>query len=343
MGQSQQRSAACLNFMCRIVEKDYGLPVSAVLQGSGVLASLLDQPEAKVQVEQELRVIENILRLCPDTPGLGLQIGRQFHVSVYGPAAFAASNCDNLGDVIATSQAHPHLLYWLLDIRFQLGLAEPSIVLCLDHIPAHLQRFVLERDLAGMLATGRGLFPEQLPLRRLELHLPEPSSEEKALFREALGLEPRFSCRQTRFVLHPKDLMAALPSASRVVRDFWVGKLRQLRQSPASRKQTRQRVMHILQSTTPWPDMEEVAARLHITSRQLRRRLEAEGSSFRALLDERRALQAEIWLRDSPSSVADIASRLGFQEVASFSRAFKRWRGLSPLAWRKSQALAGGD
>jgi AraC-like DNA-binding protein len=82
------------------------------------------------------------------------------------------------------------------------------------------------------------------------------------------------------------------------------------------------------------PDIEQVAASLHMSARTLRRRLEAEGTSYRALVDEVRERLAEELLVAGGLTVEQVARRLGYAETASFTNAFKRWKGIGPRAYR---------
>ena len=82
------------------------------------------------------------------------------------------------------------------------------------------------------------------------------------------------------------------------------------------------------------PDLGQVAAALNVSDRTLRRRLAGEGVSFRGLLDEIREQLAEELLVTGGFSVAEVAERLGYLEVSSFSQAFRRWKGVGPRAWR---------
>ena len=72
--------------------------------------------------------------------------------------------------------------------------------------------------------------------------------------------------------------------------------------------------------------------------RTLQRRLGEEGTSFAALVDEaRHALSREL-LGGTDLPLVEVASNLGFAEFATFSRAFKRWTGLAPGAYRQRHA-----
>jgi AraC-like DNA-binding protein len=77
-----------------------------------------------------------------------------------------------------------------------------------------------------------------------------------------------------------------------------------------------------------------VAAALHMSPRNLQRKLAAEGTTYRKLVEAVRLELAESYLRDRSFTVAEISYLVGFSSQAAFSRAFKRWAGLTPQAYR---------
>lgn len=78
------------------------------------------------------------------------------------------------------------------------------------------------------------------------------------------------------------------------------------------------------------PSQAEIARRLGVSTRSLQRQLVAEGTTFRAILDAARAALARDYVRAGSLSVTEIALLLGFAETSAFSRAFRRWTGMSP-------------
>lgn len=79
---------------------------------------------------------------------------------------------------------------------------------------------------------------------------------------------------------------------------------------------------------------DELATRLAVSTRTLQRRLSDEGTSLRELIDEaRRTHSIELLRGDAP--IQEVAHLLGFAETSPFRRAFQRWFGASPTAWRE--------
>ncbi|MEE9265906.1 MAG: helix-turn-helix transcriptional regulator, partial [Gammaproteobacteria bacterium] len=77
-----------------------------------------------------------------------------------------------------------------------------------------------------------------------------------------------------------------------------------------------------------------VADALHMSLRTLQRRLNDEGTSYKGLLDETRRELAAHYMAETHRSINEITYLLGFSEPSNFSRAFRRWTGKSPSAYR---------
>ncbi|EIC21573.1 helix-turn-helix transcriptional regulator [Thiorhodovibrio frisius] len=82
-----------------------------------------------------------------------------------------------------------------------------------------------------------------------------------------------------------------------------------------------------------------VARLFALHRRTLNRRLKAHGTSFKILIEEARYDVARQLLRDTSLPIADIAASLDYADASAFTRAFKRWSGVSPGAWRASLPL----
>ena len=80
------------------------------------------------------------------------------------------------------------------------------------------------------------------------------------------------------------------------------------------------------------------AVQLRIHERTLNRRLRAQGTSFQRELDNTRHEMARYFLGETSMSLAKIAEALAYADTTAFSRAFKRWSGVTPTGWRAGKA-----
>lgn len=83
-----------------------------------------------------------------------------------------------------------------------------------------------------------------------------------------------------------------------------------------------------------WPDFDTFSRSLNMAPSTLRRRLDDEGQSFQSIKDELRRDLAIDYLGNTNKNIAEIASDLGFSEPSAFHRAFKKWTGANPGAYR---------
>lgn len=100
-----------------------------------------------------------------------------------------------------------------------------------------------------------------------------------------------------------------------------------------------QRVFHYLLSNSyrQMPGLEAVAANFNLSPRSLQRHLGEEDTRFSAIVNQVRQQLAQDYLRAGQYPIKDIAAMLGYEEQRAFLRAFRRWTGLSPAAWRRRQ------
>ncbi|MGI9321767.1 MAG: helix-turn-helix domain-containing protein [Thiogranum sp.] len=86
--------------------------------------------------------------------------------------------------------------------------------------------------------------------------------------------------------------------------------------------------------TGGYPPIEDVAQLLQTSPRTLQRRLNEAGVSYSDLVERCRRHNACEALRFTRDSIRVIAAAQGYRDVSSFSRAFRRWTGAAPRAWR---------
>ena len=105
-------------------------------------------------------------------------------------------------------------------------------------------------------------------------------------------------------------------------------------------------IARITEALASGADAEAIAVRLHMSKRTLQRRLDEEGTSFQVLVDQVRAQKAREWMGEGRLTLGEVAFRLGFADVTSFSRSFRRWMGVSPgryRLWKQPTDAGGGE
>ncbi|HYI46964.1 MAG TPA: AraC family transcriptional regulator [Allosphingosinicella sp.] len=129
-----------------------------------------------------------------------------------------------------------------------------------------------------------------------------------------------------RMAVHPRYVFGILSEHARAL-------LKGLEDSKSLRGRVESLIMPILHTANV--GIEGVAAKLGCSSDALYRRLKGEGLTFEKILDELRHNLALHYLSGGKVSVTETAYLVGFSDPAAFSRAFKRWTGISPSAHRR--------
>jgi len=98
-------------------------------------------------------------------------------------------------------------------------------------------------------------------------------------------------------------------------------------------------IQQILNSSAgDYPDLVMLASAFQVSPRTLRRQLAAEGTCYQKELNSIRCRNAVSLLTTTPLTAEEIAERLGFSDVTNFRHAFKKWKGMSPAAYRAQAA-----
>ena len=85
---------------------------------------------------------------------------------------------------------------------------------------------------------------------------------------------------------------------------------------------------------------EDIARDLHMSRRSLQRRLAEADAGYQSLVDDTRRDMALRYIQDPAKSATDITFLLGYSQQSVFTRAFRRWTGMSPSEYRASKSLA---
>lgn len=316
-----------------------GLSQAACLECTGISPEALTDPQAEIRADQELQLVRNLLRGLGQHAGLGLEAGLRYHLATYGIWGFALLSCKNFRAVAEVVERYLDLSYAFIRFRTRIEPGLLQVLLDDGGLPEDVRPFMLERDFAAWSNAMRELQPQGLPVLAVELRLPRPP--DPARYVALCGVEPRFEAEANRIHLDPALLDAPLPQGNALIAQLCLEQCRQLLEKRRRRGgvagQVRER---LFQLAGQMPALDRVAAELQLAPRSLRRHLEQEGTSFRALTDEVLEALAEELLIVANMKLEEVAQRLGYAEPASFIHAFKRWKGVSPNAYREQQRKA---
>ncbi|MFD4353323.1 AraC family transcriptional regulator [Nocardia sp. NPDC058518] len=318
---------------------EFGVSVEQCLGGTGLQPQQLWDPTVEVTARQDLAVSRNLLALLSDRPmHPGLEVGLRYHLTTHGIWGFALVSSPTIREAIDVGLRFFDLTFSLGTVRAREA-PDGDLQLLLDapDVPRPLRRFFVERDVAAILTIQREVLPRPLTARRIEFAFPSPA-DGVSRYREILGVVPVFDAPETVIVVDAEVMDLPLPQSNPHTMTMAVAQCRELLTRRRGRTGCAGRVRDLLltEIAAP-PDADRVAEAMNMSGRTLRKRLAAEGTSYRTLLDEVREHLAEELLITARLPVEQIAHRLGYVEVSSFSQAFRRWKGVGPREFRSAQ------
>jgi AraC-like DNA-binding protein len=290
-----------------------------------------------VTAGDEIALVRNLLGRLSHHSGLGVEVGSRFSLTHLGLLGFAAMSCATLRELVTIAMRYFALTMLHIDIRLFEGTEDCVLELNVDHLPADVRRFFIERDIAGIIATTSALV-YQVVQPYADQVTAELSVDEHDL-RPLLALVPfddiAFGHAHTRLHLPRALLDEPLPQADSHTLEDCIAQCELLMQRNEQRRGITALVRtKLVGDPGRFPTLPVIAAELNLHPRTLRRQLAAEATSFRALLTEARSALAVDLLCNVGLTVEEVAKRLGYNDTAAFSHAFKRWHGMAPKSFR---------
>ncbi|MGE8067960.1 AraC family transcriptional regulator [Pseudomonas sp. NPDC089569] len=311
-----------------------GYDHSDLLQQLGISPELLDEPRARIAPEQFTQLIQ-ALWLALDDEYLGFGQGRSKPGS-FAMMCHAVIHCRNLEKALNRGL----LFYSLFPDAPRLTLTREGEMIRLSLDDAGLwdpDHFLTESLLVIWHRFGSWLIGQRIRLEQATFSYPRPEhgAEYDLLFSCALDFS---TATQSSLLFHSRYLNMPLLQDERTLKHFLERSPADLLSRPDDGHSLSSQLRRLLsRDTSPWPDLEAVAAHLHISPQTLRRHLREEGTSFQELKDHLRRDIAIYHLSRNDLPLQQIAEQLGFSEPSAFHRAFKKWTGLTPGAYRSQE------
>ncbi len=312
-----------------------GIDEADLLAGTGITPGALLGPQAEVSARQELGVVANLVDALGDPPGLGFDAGARYHLTAYGLWSFLLISSPTPRSAVEVALRYLDLTFTFCRIAARERDGELQFVIDAPDVPPRLRRFLIEREAAAIRTIEREAFAGSLRIRRVTFPFGDPGTVDGGA--AVLGVRPAYDAAECIVAYDAALLDEAMPQANEHAAALARAQCTELLQRRRARAGLAGQVRDLLVARlADPPDAAEVAAALHLGNRTLQRRLADEGTSFRALLDEVREQLAEELLVTGGLPVAEVAERLGYVEVSSFSQAFRRWKGMGPRAYRRA-------
>lgn len=315
----------------------YGLNPAPILRQAGLDPYHPTSPDQRLPV----RSLQKVWRLAVEYTGdpcYGLTYAGFIQPASLHGLGLAWLASDSLLDGLKRLVRYQRAISTLMDL--ELVAEDTTYKLIFNHDAGHLDLSPASVDatLAGFfhicrMAAGPHIHPVEVSLRHAK---PDCAKRFDNLF----GVEVSFDQTESAVVLDKsmteKPLIGAHPELARVNDQMVIDYLGRFDKSQLL---TQVRAKIIEQLPNGLPQQEKIAHELNLSLRGLQRKLNVLGTNYKAIMDEVRNELAVQYLKGSDRPIIEIGFLLGFSEASNFARAFNRWQGMSPRAYRDHPPL----
>lgn len=310
-----------------------GCDTQALLHATGIAPELLESPKARIPAEK-FTLFVTAVRTELNDEHLGF-MERPSRPGTFAMMSYACIHCPTLGQYLDRSMRFYHTLIG----NYEMHLSVEDDLACLKFSPQNElvdpSNFTPQTFMSLAHRIFCWLIGQNLNLQSVSLTHPRPehAHDYNMLFRAPIQFDQSFNALY---------FSASYLNAPNVQDE---GSLEKLLELPSLQLMSlpdyqnsladKIRVMIKKDVETQFPELEAVAEQLGLSSATLRRRLRSEGASYQEIKDDIRRDAAIYHLGRGIVSIEQVAEKIGFVEVTSFYRAFKRWTGVTPRDYIK--------
>lgn len=314
-----------------------GHPLADVCRAADVDPAIVNDPNSRVPAAY----MERLWRLGEQLTGdadLGLHSAESYNPGALSIVGYVILSCRTAGEALNRLSRYAPLLNEGLHVsvteRDGQTICRFSAVDGLDSFLHRTPRQVMETLAAGTVVTLKRLATGAVDPVLVTFRHGAPAST--AEHQRILGTKIRFGHADDSVVYTTSALETQLISADPALLDVFEGDARRRLELLASRGGVSGRILMLLGGRLKGevPPLSAIASELAMSERSIQRSLNEEQTSYRQLVDEVRKNLAIEHLSRPGTSATDVAFLLGFSEPSAFTRAFRRWTGTAPTAFR---------
>lgn len=331
MPQTDTEEASTLSSIAHMIARalqTYKVNSDEVFSKAGIDLSILNNPEARIPSINMQKVWHQSVAATED-PCFGITMAKNIQPSALHGLGFSWIASDTLKEALERLVRY----YRVLVTTGEIVLKEEGNNICLwFKIPPHNGQIAY-----ASLDAALGIFIQMCRLtanplfspHHVELQRDEPPCTKQ--IQKYFNCPISYAATENRIFFNKETLEIPLPTANpalarvndQIVNDY-------LARFDRSNISNQVRALIIERLPSGIPSQEMVADTLHMSVRNLQRKLQAEENSYKQLLDDVRQQLAEQYLKEGLRSIGEITYMLGFTEPSNFTRAFKRWTGVNP-------------
>lgn len=313
-----------------------GVDSARLFAEAGLDMVALRDPNARYPLEGTTR----LWTLAVEATGnhsLGLDVGRNISTTTFHALGYSLLASATLREVFERCLRYFRIVSDAAELSFEPGRTQCKFTMNPLPGPQQPAPEALDAMMSVMIRLCRALYGPDFRAAKVSFRRPAPP--DYTVFEKVFKAPLEFGCDETAIYVNSHTLDTPLPSANaELARHNDQILTRYL--AHFERENVTNRVHAALVELLPQgePSQERIAERLHMSLRNLQRKLQADGTSYKDILNKTRHELALSYMADSRYSISEITYLLGFSDTSSFTRAFRRWTDQSPTEYRQKTA-----
>ena len=331
MAKTKSTLATVWIVVLRLLELN-GLDTQQLMAELGVTRETLRDVHARIPARLADLAFEKAMQRIPN-PAFALRASECWHPSNLGTMGYAWLSCRTLHTGLKRMERYSRILGD--DFSYSVWEDQDGVHFSHDHGRGDepVGHAMTDFTLSVVFDMCRKNFGSELKAKGLQLRRPLPDNV--APWETFFGCAVQFGANKDCFLLDGDTANAALPSANAPMANTFDAILAdQFSHFLKDDLISRCKALVLRELTSGPPSAAWVATELAMSQRSFQRRLSELGLTYQKLLDQTRHELAQRYLDDPSKSVTEITFLLGFSEQSAFTRAFKRWSGIAPTAYR---------
>lgn len=311
-----------------------GIATAGIVEALGLQMGELARAQARLDHDINNELWSRLTHASGDSD-FGLHFAERLTLEAFDVVGHLLVRSSTFGEGLERVAAFSQILHNAGRVELERTASDAIIYPCCRGAPLVCPRQIAEFSVASVVVLSRRVTGLSLVPHRVTFQHPAPAKLHEHV--RIFGVTPSFSQPETSLSFAREVLDVPVLSQESGVLTYLDAYARDV----LSRLPVDDGILHRIESilatmlSSCVPDMQGVAKKLGMSARTLQRRLAEHQTSFQELLDGVRRNYAECYLADDRLALAEIAFLVGFSDPSNFHRAFRRWTGTTPAAFRE--------
>ncbi|MDH3692692.1 MAG: AraC family transcriptional regulator [Gammaproteobacteria bacterium] len=316
---------------------DRGGDIDRIFGRAGIDQKLIEDPTTDLRLLDYCNLFEQASRQTGDD-NFGLWFGQQYHPGQLGILGYVSLNASTVGAALTNLIRYfpIHQQGTIMRLAEDDGYLKLEYKITDEDIPAKRQD--AELSLGMFYNIFRHCYGRRWASTQVHFEHAKPCDWRE--HESAFDAPVLFNQPTNAIVFKRADLSGSMPHPDARLLAVLEGLLARVNVPVTARDDFLGSVRYLIQVSfaTGYPKMEIIARKLRLSPSMLQRRLNGHNVSYQELVEKIRCTLAKRYVANGQTPLTEVALILGYSELSAFSRAFRRWTGMSPTRYANAMS-----